>query len=148
MTPPKSQAEAPAPACRLHLEQGEEHSLSRFETENLMGPIAGIRSLAPTVSPTSRGAGEPWAQAETQPTRPPATPADAPASDSAGSRPGGGRPLATFLSHLIATAQDAPQTRQLRRAAVSEALSAYVATAGLVEGATARRGASGAARAA
>jgi hypothetical protein len=111
-----------------------------------MGPIAGIRSLAPTVSPTSRGAGQPWAQAEAQPTRPPVTPP--PASDSSGLRPGGGRPLASFLGHLIATAQDAPQTRRLRRAAVSEALSAYVATAGLVEGGKAREGAFGEARAA
>ena len=117
-----------------------------------MGPVAGIRSLAPTVNPTSRGAGQP--QAETWPTRPletpadPATPAASPASESSGSRSGGGRPLATFLSHLIATAQDAPQTRRLRRAAVSEALSAYGAAAGLVEGGKARPGGSGEARAA
>jgi hypothetical protein len=114
-----------------------------------MGPIAGIRSLAPTVGPTSRGAGEP--QAAAQPIRPPETPADPaapPASESSGLRPAGGRPLATFLSHLIATAQGAPQTRRLRRAAVSEALSAYVATAGRVEGGKARPGASGEARAA
>ena len=110
-----------------------------------MGPIAGIRSLTPTVSPTSRDAGEPWAQPEARPPGPRVTPTDSPVADCAGSRPGGGRPLATFLSHLIATAQDAPQTRRLRRAAVSEALSAYVATAGLVEAANA--GASGEARA-
>jgi hypothetical protein len=113
-----------------------------------MGPVTAIRSLTPTVSPTSRGAGEPLAQPEAGPSRPAVTPADPPAPDLTGSRPGGGRPLATFLSHLIATAQDAPQTRRLRRAAVGEALSAYVATAGLIEGANARQGASGEARAA
>ena len=110
-----------------------------------MGPIAGIRSLTPTVNPTSRDAGAPWTQPEARSPHPRGPPTDSPASDYAGSRPGSGRPLATFLSHLIATAQDAPQTRRLRRAAVSEALSAYVATAGLVEAANA--GASGEARA-
>jgi len=37
------------------------------------------------------------------------------------------RPDATFLTHLIATAQQLPQTRHLRRAAPQEALSAYAA---------------------
>ena len=37
------------------------------------------------------------------------------------------RPDPTFLTHLIATAQQLPQTRNLRRAAPQEALSAYAA---------------------
>ncbi|WP_407157072.1 hypothetical protein [Bradyrhizobium sp. STM 3557] len=37
------------------------------------------------------------------------------------------RPDPTFVAHLIATAQQLPQTRHLRRAAPQEALSAYAA---------------------
>jgi hypothetical protein len=37
------------------------------------------------------------------------------------------RPDPTFVTHLIATAEQAPQTRNLRRAAPSDALSAYSA---------------------
>ena len=37
------------------------------------------------------------------------------------------RPDPTFITHLIATAEHAPQTRNLRRAAPSDALSAYTA---------------------
>jgi hypothetical protein len=37
------------------------------------------------------------------------------------------RPDPTFVTHLIATAQQVPQTRHLRRAAPLEALSAYAA---------------------
>jgi hypothetical protein len=37
------------------------------------------------------------------------------------------RPDPTFVTHLIATAQQLPQTRHLRRAAPQEALSAYAA---------------------
>jgi len=37
------------------------------------------------------------------------------------------RPDPTFVTHLIATAEHAPQTRNLRRAAPSDALSAYTA---------------------
>jgi len=109
-----------------------------------MGPLAGIRSLTLTISPSPRGASRPRWQADAEPTGPLITP---PSSvDSSGSRSGGGRPLATFLTHLIATAQDAPQTRRHRRAAVSEALEVYATTAGRAEGAKAHRGASGAAR--
>jgi len=39
------------------------------------------------------------------------------------------RPLATFVAHLIATDQQAPQTRTLRRASPNEAIAAYAATA-------------------
>jgi hypothetical protein len=39
----------------------------------------------------------------------------------------GSRPDPTFVTHLIATAQQLPQTRHLRRAAPQEALSAYAA---------------------
>jgi hypothetical protein len=35
------------------------------------------------------------------------------------------RPLPAFLAHLVATAQHAPQTRTLRRAAPAEAAAAY-----------------------
>jgi hypothetical protein len=35
------------------------------------------------------------------------------------------RPAADFVAHLVATAQCAPQTRMLRRAAPSEAAAAY-----------------------
>jgi hypothetical protein len=35
------------------------------------------------------------------------------------------RPDANFVAHLIATAERLPQTRQLRRAAPADALSAY-----------------------
>ena len=111
-----------------------------------MGPIAGIRSLALTVSPTPRDTSRPEAQAGAEPTPPLAT--ERSCVDSSGSRPGDGRPLATFLTHLIATAQDAPQTRRHRRAAVSEVLTAYATTAGRAESGTARRTAPGVARAA
>jgi hypothetical protein len=37
------------------------------------------------------------------------------------------RPDAGFVAHLIATAEQAPQTRRLRRASPDEALSAYAA---------------------
>jgi hypothetical protein len=37
------------------------------------------------------------------------------------------RPDPSFVAHLIATAQQLPQTRHLRRAAPQEALSAYAA---------------------
>lgn len=37
------------------------------------------------------------------------------------------RPDPTFVTHLIATAQQLPQTRGLRRAAPSDVLSAYTA---------------------
>jgi hypothetical protein len=111
-----------------------------------MGPLAGIRSLALTVNPKPRDARRPGAQADTEPTPPLVTP---PSSvDSSGSRPGGGRPLAAFLTHLLATAQDAPQTRQHRRAAVGEVLTAYAITAGRAESGKARRTASGVTRAA
>jgi hypothetical protein len=101
-----------------------------------MDPIAGIRSVAPAVSPTSRGATGSRPQADS--TMPEALLAPAEAVSS-GPRPVSGRPLATFLTHLIATAHDAPQTRRHRRAAVSEALSAYAATAARLEAASARR---------
>jgi hypothetical protein len=39
----------------------------------------------------------------------------------------GSRPLAMFLAQLIATAQQAPQTRRRRRAEASEASALYVA---------------------
>jgi hypothetical protein len=38
-----------------------------------------------------------------------------------------GRPSATFLAHLIATAQQAPQTRQRRRAEPDSACAHYTA---------------------
>ena len=41
---------------------------------------------------------------------------------------------AAFLAHLIATKQQAPQTRERRRAEPSEALAAYRAAAGLIRG--------------
>jgi hypothetical protein len=51
--------------------------------------------------------------------------APAPLRGSAGSRTS--RPDPSFVTHLIATAEQAPQTRRLRRAAPQEALSAYAA---------------------
>jgi len=39
------------------------------------------------------------------------------------------RPDPTFLTHLIATADDAPQTRSLRRASIEDAQTAYGAHA-------------------
>jgi len=95
-----------------------------------MGPIASIKSVAAAQSPTSHGA----AGSQADPPPPGGLPAPI-ESFSAGSPPGGRRPLAAFLTHLIATAHDAPQTRRLRRAAVSEALSAYAATTQRLEGA-------------
>jgi hypothetical protein len=53
----------------------------------------------------------------------PTTPA--PQHAPAGSRMS--RPDPSFVAHLIATAEQAPQTRRLRRAAPHEALSAYAA---------------------
>jgi hypothetical protein len=44
------------------------------------------------------------------------------------------RPDPSFVAHLIATAEQAPQTRRLRRAAPQEALSAYAAQARLAYG--------------
>jgi hypothetical protein len=41
----------------------------------------------------------------------------------------GARPSALFLAHLIAVAQQAPQTRQRRRAEPAEASAAYAASA-------------------
>jgi hypothetical protein len=41
------------------------------------------------------------------------------------------RPAATFLAHLIATAQGEPQTRDRRRAAPFEAAAAYAASASI-----------------
>jgi len=110
-----------------------------------MDPIASIRSVAPAVRPTSRGTTSSRPQAD------PETPGTALApADCASPRSGplGGRPLAAFLTHLIATAHDAPQTRRHRRAAVSEALSAYAATTARLAGGPARRAMSEGARAA
>jgi hypothetical protein len=39
------------------------------------------------------------------------------------------RPDASFLTHLIATAEHSPQTRTLRRASSADALAAYHSTA-------------------
>jgi hypothetical protein len=39
------------------------------------------------------------------------------------------RPDASFIAHLIATADQAPQTRELRRAAVADVEAAYRAVA-------------------
>jgi hypothetical protein len=44
-------------------------------------------------------------------------------------------PNAIFVTHLIATKEQAPQTRSLRRATASDANSAYKANQHLVEGA-------------
>jgi hypothetical protein len=41
---------------------------------------------------------------------------------------------AAFLAQLIATKQQAPQTRERRRAEPSEALAAYRSAAGLIRG--------------
>jgi hypothetical protein len=49
------------------------------------------------------------------------------------------RPDPSFLAHLIATAQQLPQTRNLRRAAPADALSAYRALEPRSEGATRSR---------
>jgi hypothetical protein len=107
-----------------------------------MGPIAGIKSVAPAESPTSRGAT--GSQAAPLPPRQ----VLALRGSCAGSQPVGPRPLAAFLSHLIATAQDAPQTRRQRRAAVSEALAAYAATTQRLAGEPTRSAISAGARAA
>lgn len=50
----------------------------------------------------------------------------APASQHAAAS-GTSRPDPSFVAHLIATAQQLPQTRHLRRAAPQEVLSAYAA---------------------
>lgn len=42
----------------------------------------------------------------------------------------GERPSAAFLAHLIATAQNAPQTRERRRAMPAEAVAGYATAAG------------------
>ncbi|HWL05291.1 MAG TPA: hypothetical protein VNQ99_10220 [Xanthobacteraceae bacterium] len=46
-----------------------------------------------------------------------------------------GRPSAGFLAHLIATAQQAPQTRRLRRASPEDAIGSYRAVARLADAA-------------
>jgi hypothetical protein len=95
-----------------------------------MGPLNGVRSVAPAAGVS-----------------PPAGSAASAAEQDAGiplalAPPGSGRvgqrPLAAFVTHLIATAQDAPQTRRHRRAALKEAVSAYAAAALLIERAGAR----------
>jgi hypothetical protein len=96
-----------------------------------MDPVAAIRSVVPAVSPASRDT----PQADPAPTRP-LTQEGSAQSAASGSR--SGRPLAAFLTHLIATAHDAPQTRRHRRAAVGEALCAYAATTVRLEGAPER----------
>jgi hypothetical protein len=48
------------------------------------------------------------------------------------------RPDPTFLTHLIATAEQLPQTRNLRRAAPADALSAYRALQPRFQGARPR----------
>jgi hypothetical protein len=88
-----------------------------------MGPIAGIKSAAPAESPTSGGT----TRSQAGPRSPRQLPAPVEPFAS-GAQPVGRRPLAAFLTHLIATAHDVPQTRRQRRAAVSEALAAYAAT--------------------
>lgn len=105
-----------------------------------MGPIDRVPSVAPAAG--LKRAGPPQARPETdaRPARLPLAPAD-PAPP--GPRGSGERPLAAFLTHLIATAEDAPQTRRLRRAAVSDAVSAYAATAARVAGAEAGTAISG-----
>ena len=108
-----------------------------------MDPVAAIRSVVPAVSPASRDTTRP--QADPAPTRPLTDGGSAP-STACGSR--SGRPLAAFLTHLIATAHDAPQTRRHRRAAVGEALSAYAATTVRLEGGSERGAPSGVVRAA
>jgi len=45
------------------------------------------------------------------------------------------RPDPTFVAHLIATAEQLPQTRSLRRATPADALSAYHARARIAQGA-------------
>lgn len=51
------------------------------------------------------------------------------AANQADNAPSGLRPSATFLAHLIATAQQAPQTRARRQAEPGEASARYAATA-------------------
>jgi hypothetical protein len=97
-----------------------------------MGPIATIKSAAAAQSSTADGA--PRSPAPTAPPPPGRLPAPVESFVSA-SPSVGRRPLAPFLTHLIATADDAPQTRRLRRTAVSEALSAYAATTQRLAGA-------------
>jgi hypothetical protein len=92
-----------------------------------MDPVAGTRSVVPAVSPASRGTFR--SQADPARSRPLTEVSLAPSAASPS-----GRPLAAFLTHLIATANDAPQTRRHRRAAVGEALCAYAATTVRVEG--------------
>jgi hypothetical protein len=108
-----------------------------------MGPIAGIKSVAPPDSAASRGA----PRSPAAPLPPGQLPAPA-GSFASESQPVGQRPLAAFLTHLIATAHDAPQTRRKRRAAVSEALAAYAATTQRLDGGPAKSAMSGGTRAA
>ena len=109
-----------------------------------MDPVAAIRSVVPAVTPASRDTTRP--QADPAPTCPLTEGVSAQSAASAsGSR--SGRPLAAFLTHLIATAHDAPQTRRHRRAAVGEALSAYAATTVRLEGGPERGALSGVVRA-
>jgi hypothetical protein len=110
-----------------------------------MGSIDGIRSVAPAAGRKSPGQARSQAEADAGPLRPPVVPVEAASS---GRRPVSQRPMAAFLTHLIATAHDAPQTRRHRRAALTDAVSAYAATAALIEGGQARRAFAGGGRAA
>jgi hypothetical protein len=105
-----------------------------------MDPVAGIRSVVPVVGPASRDT----TQADPAPPRP----LEGASAQSTASGSRSGRPLAAFLTHLIATAHDAPQTRRHRRAAVGEALSAYAATSVRLDGGPERGAPSGVVRAA
>ncbi len=83
---------------------------------NGIGALGGSRPIA-----LSRSAGEP-SPAEQHALVPVHAPAFAD-----GQAPYSRRPLAPFLAHLIATAQNEPQTREFRRAAPDTAIRAYAA---------------------
>lgn len=95
-----------------------------------MRPIGGItRTAATAAGPIARGrpASSSGAAAEAEGSR--ALIAVAPAAHSDLPPPVSRRPSASFLAQLIATAQQAPQTRARRRAEPDVAITSYRATA-------------------
>ena len=102
----------------------ETPALCRFETGRPMSPINGIRGSI--VSPVGRAPREPASAPRDERTGQsraliplqPIAPGDTPLRT---------RTQAAYLAHLIATREQAPQTRERRRAEPAEAIAVYAA---------------------
>ena len=95
-----------------------------------MRPIGAIaRTPAAAIGPLGRGKSSQASAASGGAESGRALIAVAPLADSEPAQPLSRRPGAGFLAHLIATAEQAPQTRERRRADPAVAISRYRATA-------------------